>query len=724
MGGVKPNFGDMVNRKGEHHILSDGVGIIERSVVEQSILPYLRLTSGNCSGYIPSAFQIRFGGCKGMLVVFDTSVPAIVFRRSMKKYDSADSSLGILKHSLPRPVTLNRPLVNILDQMGVERMVLYRLLEEATSSVAKAALYDQAALELVRIYSTAYLPYDRLLTAGISLLGEPFLRSIVDYLINYRLNELKSKARIRVPFSCGRTAFGVFDESGTLEYGEVFFQYTKMEMDSSGQLSSETVILEGEVMVTKFPCLQPGDVRKLRAVNVKKLRHLKDCIVFPSKGTRPHPDEMGGSDLDGDEFAIFTKESGLLFPGENATPMDFPYGLSKENQTDISMADIVEFYTNFLLLNNIGQVAYTHLAISDAHPKGLHSEECHELALLYSISLDFQKTGVIREFPQKFFSFNLRPDFMERAGGGVGHDKVYLSKRILGQFYRHCSLIERIVSLGKFESVAPFASKSGTSYGKNVQLILPGWQKYACEAEQALLKYQLKAVEVMDQLTIAGEAVLFSDVYEDKSDASRVLVRGMFEHFQALFTEQVEKLKLSEPKERLLLASAWYAIVYEQQKNCSKQLYNGQPLLGLPWLIPEEICILAQYSYEHGSRDLGEEVILNSDVVCFSVKKLNNTEVSHYYWCPVKAITAVRERFPNHLSLAYDFLENLQKKVVLRMLVNYVSMLKGRVYEDHSSTVITVRHATGPEMLEDSHMLRQILQVSALLKTQLFLTLM
>lgn len=712
LGAVKPDFENVVNRKREQHILSDGVGVIDRRVVEQSVLPYLRLAGGSCSDYFPSAFQIRYGGCKGMLVAYQASVPAIVFRNSMKKYDSADSSLGILKHSLPRPVTLNRPLVNILDQMGVQRPVLYRLLEEATASVAKAALYDQAALELVRIYSTAYLPYDRLLTAGISLLAEPFLRSIVDYLISYRLNELKSKARIRIPLSCGRTAFGVVDETRTLEYGQVFFQYTKMEADgSSGQLSNETVILEGEVMVTKFPCLQPGDVRKLRAVNVKALRGIKDCIVFPSKGARPHPDEMGGSDLDGDEFAIFTTSSELLFVGPNAEPMDFPYGLAKEHQTDISMTDIVEFYTNFLLLNNIGQVACTHLAISDAHPKGLQSKDCHELALLYSISLDFQKTGVIREFPQKFFRFNLRPDFMERAGSG-GHDKVYLSKRILGQFYRHCSLIERVVSLGKFESVA-----LSPSYGKNVQLVLPGWEKYVVQAEQALLKYQLKAVEVMEQLNIAGEAVLFSDVYEDKSDASRVLVRGMFEHFQALFNEQAEKLKLSEPKERFLLASAWYTIGYEQQKSSSKQLYNGQPLLGLPWLVPEEICNLAQYSKENKDycRGLTEAIdrlsFTDSQEVRFGFQKLKTTEVDHYYWCPVKAITAIRERYPEHLPLAYTFLESLQQTVVQRILDKFMLMLKRRVYQDSNRAVITIYGSNGRQEQEDSQLLRQIVKV-------------
>jgi hypothetical protein len=56
-----------------------------------------------------------------------------------------------------------------------------------------------------------------------------------------------------------------------------------------------------EVLVTRNPCLHPGDLRKLRAVDKPELVHLTDCIIFPVKGKRPAADQMSGGDLDGDK---------------------------------------------------------------------------------------------------------------------------------------------------------------------------------------------------------------------------------------------------------------------------------------------------------------------------------------------------------------------------------------------------------------------------------------
>lgn len=45
---------------------------------------------------------------------------------------------------------------------------------------------------------------------------------------------------------------------------------------------------------TRNPCYHPGDIRVLQVVDVPGCRHLRDCIIFPVKGPRPHADEMAG----------------------------------------------------------------------------------------------------------------------------------------------------------------------------------------------------------------------------------------------------------------------------------------------------------------------------------------------------------------------------------------------------------------------------------------------
>ena len=58
-------------------------------------------------------------------------------------------------------------------------------------------------------------------------------------------------------------------------------------------------------MAIKNPCLHPGDLRRLDAVDHPSLHHLYNCIVFPRVGLRPHTTEISGSDLDGDNFFVY-----------------------------------------------------------------------------------------------------------------------------------------------------------------------------------------------------------------------------------------------------------------------------------------------------------------------------------------------------------------------------------------------------------------------------------
>jgi len=299
--------------------------------------------------------------------------------------------LFIVKASFARALSLNRPLVNILDQNGCDRRYLFETFYSFTEPYAMGLFSKNAMCKLFQFETQLRFNFLHYLRSKLNMIEEPFFKELFAFFIKTRLPEVRDRVRIRLPLNEGRSAFGVVDETGTLEYGQVFFKYTVMNVNC--QVTEETVVHTGPIMITKFPSLQPGDIRKFTAVDIPELHHIRDCIVFPQKGPRPHPDEMAGSDLDGDEYAVFLDER-LYFPGENHPPMLFPYGEKNELDRTLVPADIAKFYTNYLLKSSVGQIANCHLQVSDFRPNGLHEKKSEELAIKYSLALDFQKSGV------------------------------------------------------------------------------------------------------------------------------------------------------------------------------------------------------------------------------------------------------------------------------------------------------------------------------------------
>lgn len=134
--------------------------------------------------------------------------------------------------------------------------------------------------------------------------GLETIESQVKKLVNQEHTRLlnkrdEQKCRILIPKS--RLLFGLCDSKNVLREGECAVKIT---MDGDGQPRALTGM---DILVTRNPCLHPGDLQKFRVVEKAELAHLVDCIVFPTQGKRPSADMMSGGDLDGDtcEQAIF-----------------------------------------------------------------------------------------------------------------------------------------------------------------------------------------------------------------------------------------------------------------------------------------------------------------------------------------------------------------------------------------------------------------------------------
>ncbi|XP_054711022.1 uncharacterized protein LOC129220618 [Uloborus diversus] len=580
-----------IKTKDRRYIFSDGIGSVSSDLAEEIRSAYIKSAALNDDEVVffnPTAFQIRYKGCKGMVAIDPTlPVRTIGIRPSMEKFECVTSSqLEIVKISAPRKLFLNKHLITILEQMGVPKKSFLDLQINMMMDLLDSLVDEGRAASILIDNMPVHFPFSSLSKAGIFLTREPFFRSLLLAFFKSFAAKLQTHMRIAIPESHGRNMLGILDETKTLKYGEVFVQYSK----SIAFPNRDMQILRGSVIVTKNPCLHPGDVRKLTAVDVPALHHLRDCIVFPAQGKRPHPDEMAGSDLDGDEFVVLWYES-LIFKRKNYEPMQYPVytdnNLYKEN---IELSDMLKFFCQYIQNDTIGTFAHAHLVWADRLENGIFSKKCMSIAQRYPYVLDFAKHGT-QEVLQKSDRPDQYPDFMQK--GLHGH--TYHSKKVLGSLYRVSRVLEACSS--KVNLVA-----RSSSFDPDLEYT--GWQRFQTSAEENKLNYSKLVSEVLDRYGLVSEAEAFSGFIElnawkkwkhETSNAVQVIKRyiiSIMSNFRLKFLNEVEeestKKHLNDHDKRIVryqLASAWYMVVYGQ---------NVERILSFPWIVSDILVEIKQ----------------------------------------------------------------------------------------------------------------------------------
>lgn len=268
----------------------------------------------------------------------------------MNKFTSDHDILEVCKLSAPRKrqtarvidiesilflgsLYLNRQDIVLLESRDIPHTNFLSLHNEDHLRLIQALLTPAKAFELLndKILGVFHL---RKIARRLNLVNEPFfIRLIITCAFNI-IRELIDRTRVRIDNTKARNMFGIVDEYGVLESGQVFIQYTLMR-DNRLYIRAEEeranrdicVVRTGKVVMTKNPCHHPGDLRVFEAVDRPELSHLKDVVVFPQKGDRPHSNEISGSDLDGEYCRRFPIErNDLLFSSLQVTNM-LSYGL-------------------------------------------------------------------------------------------------------------------------------------------------------------------------------------------------------------------------------------------------------------------------------------------------------------------------------------------------------------------------------------------------------------
>ncbi|OQU97853.1 hypothetical protein CLAIMM_03732 [Cladophialophora immunda] len=404
---------DIVNGQ---YTFTDGVGKIS-PLAAQLVKTNLKLAGE----HLPSAYQFRLGGCKGVLAV-DPKLNGvdIKIRPSQYKFNCDSDELEIIRVSEFWQPFLNRQLILVLSALGVPDVVFLR-----------------KQLNCIKHWMPLFVA--ALIEAGFSKIHEPFVASLLRLWRAWTLKYLKEKAKI--PITQGAFVLGVVDETKTLRghindiqpgldasrlekeksLPEIFIQYTDPEQEGVRR------IIEGICVIARNPSLHRGDVRVVKAVNVPQLHHHCDVVVMPATGDRDLPSMCSGGDLDGDDY-IVTWDPDLIPSEWNAEPFHYtaPKPIQKE---EISVDDIINFFYDYMQNDFLGRIANAHLAAADYLHDGINSEQCLKLVELHSLAVDYPKTGVPAEMSRDLERNNW-PHFMEKRRPGK-----YRSTKILGQLY-------------------------------------------------------------------------------------------------------------------------------------------------------------------------------------------------------------------------------------------------------------------------------------------------
>uniref|UniRef100_A0A5B7AKX8 RNA-dependent RNA polymerase n=1 Tax=Davidia involucrata TaxID=16924 RepID=A0A5B7AKX8_DAVIN len=574
-----------VVRDGVPYVFSDGIGKISADFAEK--------VAGKCGlkSSTPSAFQIRYGGYKGVVAVDRTSSKKLSLRMSMSKYESENTKLDVLAWSKYQPCLLNRQLITLLSTLGVKDHVFEKKQREAVDqldTILTDPLRAQEALELMSPGENNNI-LKEMLMCGYKPDAEPYLSMMLRTFRASKLLELRTKTRMFVPR--GRAMMGCLDETRTLEYGQVFVQYSgagfrhyddsPLMFGKSGS-DQQKYIVEGNVVVAKNPCLHPGDVRVLRAVDVPALHHMVDCVVFPQKGMRPHPNECSGSDLDGDIYFVCWDPD--LIPPQQIEPMDYTPAPTMQLDHDVTIEEVEEYFTNYIINDSLGIISNAHTVFADREPSKAFGNPCVELARLFSIAVDFPKTGFPAEIPSHL-RVKEYPDFMEKPD-----KKTYESERVIGKLFRE------VKDIAPHKCSIKSFTKEVAEQSYDPDMAVHGFEDYISDAFNFKSEYDFKLGNLMDYYGINTEAEILSGSimkmsksFDRRRDTESIglAVRALRKEARTWFNKKGGKLDDDGIRAK---ASAWYHVTYHPSFwGCYNEGMNRDHFLSFAWCVYDKL---------------------------------------------------------------------------------------------------------------------------------------
>jgi RNA-dependent RNA polymerase len=253
----------------------------------------------------------------------------------------------------------------------------------------------------------------------------------------------------------------------------------------------------------------------------------------------------------------------------------------------IAMEDIQSFFVNYILSDQLGIIANSHLAKADYFESGALHGQCMRLAQLHSEAVDFPKTGKPAILSSELRAITF-PDFMEKD------DKsTYQSQKVLGTLYR---------------SIKEEAFNPSTQMILDDRLYVEGYKIYVEDARNIKSTYDADIMGLMNQYGIKTEfeitsGYIMNTVTNVDKKKSRDLTKSVMDafipirqHYRKLFEEEFygEGTNVISPESRNRMkakASAWYYVTYHPNE------LKGDPsesMISFPWIAYDVLCDIAR----------------------------------------------------------------------------------------------------------------------------------
>jgi RNA-dependent RNA polymerase len=252
--------------------------------------------------------------------------------------------------------------------------------------------------------------------------------------------------------------------------------------------------------------------------------------------------------------------------------------------------EVHEYFTNYIVNESLGIIANAHVVFADREYLKAESTPCIKLAELFSVAVDYPKTGVPAQIPSELYVREY-PDFMEKL------DRVtYESKGVIGKLYREIK--KQNPHIGHF-------TKDVARRSYDTDLIVDGYEDYIDEALEFKGEYDFKLGNLMEHYGIKSEAEIISGCIlkmaknftkSSDADAIRLAVRSLRKEARSWFSEMSADESGDGYEASCAKASAWYHVTYhpEYWGCCNEGLEHRPHLISFCWCVFDKLLRIKQ----------------------------------------------------------------------------------------------------------------------------------